>query len=433
MTNQLSIAPRFTVLPKGDASHLDLLVRLQAESAPVDTNRPTLNLCLCIDRSGSMQGDPLENAKAAAIHLVRQLRTGDQISVVSYGQDVRLVAEPMDAMQGRDYVIRQIQAIRSMGGTPLRAGWLEAAKALAPFQSKFGISRVLLLSDGQATDGSTPAGLAAEAAELRAAGITTSTYGLGSNFNEALMTQLGQQGGGVAFYAATASELIPYFESEFAMLSATVGRSVNARLEARIVGRVKGKDKALVVERLDTLTPLGDHPVALPALVAGAESWVALRVQLPKMGGKYSLDLTSVVEWESMDGQKQSLTANELLSVGDHAVETTDTVVIERLKEVEAARLQREVLKQAEQGNWGVAKSMLRGMSASAGSNAYIAKVAASLQGIAESGNLNSLSKEVAYSAYAMTNRVADVGEDTTVLNADRFNLRKASQSRSSK
>lgn len=434
MSTHLTLAPRHTKLAKKTAAPLDLLVRLQTDAQPPSSDRAPLNLCLCIDRSGSMSGDPIEQAKLAAIHLIRQLKKGDLVSVVAYSNQAELLAEPVDAKAGGAALIQKIQRIHADGGTGLRAGWLEAAKAIAPYQSQYGISRVLLLSDGQATDGSTPEGLAAEAAELRAAGITTSTYGVGHHFNEQLMTQLGQQGGGLAFYAATAEELIPYFESEFAMLSSTVGRNVTASLTANVVlaNGEATKGKALVVERLDTLAVVTQQSVALPALIAGAESWIALRVQVPELEAKQGVALSVDVTWEGLDGTKHSQTFEQTVVAGAKAVETTDATVLERLKEVEAARLQREVLAEARMGNWENARSMLRGLSASAGNNAYIANVAASLEDIAMTGNLNAFSKEVAYSSYAMTSRVADVNEDAAVLQADRFNLRKAAQSRSS-
>ena len=435
MSAQLTLAPRHTQLAKDTPASLDLLVRLQAPAQAPSPDRAPLNLCLCIDRSGSMAGDPIEQAKLAAIHLVSQLQKGDLISVVAYSSRADLLVEPMDAAAGKYAVIQKIQSIYADGGTGLRAGWLEAAKAIAPYQSKYGISRVLLLSDGQATDGSTPEALGAEAAELCAAGLTTSTYGLGYNFNEALMTQLGQQGGGLAFYAATADELVPYFESEFAMLSSAVGRAVSVQVTAEVVlpGGKPTKGKALVVERLDTLAAVTNQRVGMPALIAGAESWVALRVQVPKLAAKHGVALSVDVQWQSMDGTTHHQTVDQVVLAGAKAVETLDESALERLKEVEAARLQREAVAEARRGNWEGARSMIRGMSASAGNNAYIANVAASLEGLAMSGDLNAFSKEVAYSSHAMTSRIADVNEDATVLSADRFNLRKAAQSRSSR
>src|SRR5687767_11900369 len=46
--------------------------------------RPPLSLAVVIDRSGSMEGEPLANAKAAAARLVDQLEEGDAFTVVTY-------------------------------------------------------------------------------------------------------------------------------------------------------------------------------------------------------------------------------------------------------------------------------------------------------------------------------------------------------------
>ena len=44
--------------------------------------RPVLNLALAVDTSGSMSGAAIENARAAAIAILDQLRPGDKLSVV---------------------------------------------------------------------------------------------------------------------------------------------------------------------------------------------------------------------------------------------------------------------------------------------------------------------------------------------------------------
>jgi secreted protein with Ig-like and vWFA domain len=63
------------------------------------------------------------------------------------------------------------------------------------------VSRVLLLSDGLANHGETyPNALAQRARDLRAKGITTSTFGLGADFDERPMSRLSTEGGGFFYF-----------------------------------------------------------------------------------------------------------------------------------------------------------------------------------------------------------------------------------------
>ena len=50
-------------------------------------NRPKLDLSLVIDRSGSMEGSPLENIKSAVSHFVDQLQPSDKLSVIQYDHE----------------------------------------------------------------------------------------------------------------------------------------------------------------------------------------------------------------------------------------------------------------------------------------------------------------------------------------------------------
>lgn len=428
MTTHFTLNSRLIALG-AKTTHLDLLVRLPTDPSETAAVRPSLNLALVIDKSGSMTGRPLEEAKLAAIHLIKKLQPGDQVCVIAYATHVELMAAPMDAAEGRAQLLAAVSRIQSQGSTALHAGWLHGAQALAPFVSRFGISRVLLLSDGQATDGiRDPVAIAAEAAELAAAGITTSTYGLGLNFNEDLMTALAKSGGGQAFYAETADALIPYFESEFAMLSATVGRNVQITLKA-VWKAGKGKSKPLLpVVRLEDMKALKDGKIGVSPLVAGAESWAAVRVDLATLPASGTLTIEASAHWEDMAGTAHVAHAEASVPVKAKEMVTKDTVVLERLKEVDAARVQQEALREARAGNWDASDHLIRSLSATAGSNAYVAGVASSLSALSASRNLGEFSKEVTYSSHSMTNRVVESDEDVNNLGESRFGLRKAMQ-----
>ena len=160
---------------------MDVLIRVQAPDAPKSglPERPRLNLAIVIDRSGSMSGQPLLEAKRAAAFMIDSLKATDRASVVTYDDEVTVVAASRH-VDGTTYFKSAIAEIHSGGSTNLHGGWLkgaeEAAKHLAPKYT----SRVLLLSDGQANAGMTNVnGIALQVAQLGDTGVTTSTYGLG--------------------------------------------------------------------------------------------------------------------------------------------------------------------------------------------------------------------------------------------------------------
>jgi Ca-activated chloride channel family protein len=77
------------------------------------------------------------------------------------------------------------------------------------------VSRVLLLSDGLANRGETdPAALAQHARDLRAQGIATSTFGLGADFDETLMSRLATDGGGHFYFIEQPAQIPDFFTSE---------------------------------------------------------------------------------------------------------------------------------------------------------------------------------------------------------------------------
>ena len=82
-----------------------------------------------------------------------------------------------------------IERIREIGMTNLHGGWLEGAQRPASHNEIGLVNRVLLLSDGCANEGLTDVDHCQQVQSLADRGITTSTYGLGTHFNEELMVQ----------------------------------------------------------------------------------------------------------------------------------------------------------------------------------------------------------------------------------------------------
>jgi Ca-activated chloride channel family protein len=78
------------------------------------TKRPPVNLALVLDRSGSMSGDKIEKAKAAALMVVDRMQPDDVLSVISFDDRVDVLV-PASKVSSRDAIREQISALTPRG------------------------------------------------------------------------------------------------------------------------------------------------------------------------------------------------------------------------------------------------------------------------------------------------------------------------------
>jgi Mg-chelatase subunit ChlD len=136
-----------------DAS-FDAVAEARATGAVPDVERlrvrgwrkPGTALCLLVDRSGSMGGQPLATAALAAAAVAH--RAPADYSVLAFGPDV-VVAKAQDATRPADDVVTDILALRGFGTTDVAGALRVAARHLA--RSTAGRRIAVLLSDCRAT------------------------------------------------------------------------------------------------------------------------------------------------------------------------------------------------------------------------------------------------------------------------------------------
>lgn len=221
----------YDVLTVEQPQKLYLMAYMSAGPAPADRRRRPLNLSLVIDRSGSMAGDKIDYTRQAAQLLVQNLGVNDILSVVLYNDHVETLLMP-EPVQRKDIINQQIQNIKPGGTTNLSGGWLEGCNLVAQNLDHERLNRVILMSDGLANRGVTePGKLIALAKQKLSEGISTTTMGLGTDFNEDLMIEIASAGGG-AFYFIESPEVAPtIFQEELQGLLSLVGQNLVISVE----------------------------------------------------------------------------------------------------------------------------------------------------------------------------------------------------------
>lgn len=112
--------------------------------SPVATDQPH-HVTLLIDGSGSMEGVSIEQAKAAALEIVRNLRDQDTCSLAAFGtKTILLTQKPLLVGEHRQTLLAHCQRLAAeLGGTEMQ-GALEQVMAITPKGGD-----ILMVTDGQ--------------------------------------------------------------------------------------------------------------------------------------------------------------------------------------------------------------------------------------------------------------------------------------------
>ena len=384
-----------------------ILVRLQSEPQ-AGFKRTPLNLAIVIDRSGSMQGPKLREAKRCVVDLIQRMHSEDQVGLVQYDDQVDTVLPltPVDQVSG--IIDTLVQGITANGGTDLHAGWLRGGEMLAPKAGNQSTCHTILLSDGQANRGLTNTDrICEQVSALAGAGVTTSTVGLGADFNEELMTAIAQAGHGSAHYGERAIDLAETFEAEIGLLSQLQWRNV----EMSISG------ESTHIEILNTYQRAGEG-WRMPSVALGSECWALFRMPMreairlqAESGSVLKVNVQAVDangEKFSFQGQLQSL---PVVAPDVYLAELGHELVERRINELNAARLQMEIRDAALRGDWLQVEQLLNRLETIGRHEPWVAASIAFTRQLMSERDERRMSKEMLYKSRKMNSRLSSTDE----------------------
>ncbi|MEX1365663.1 MAG: VWA domain-containing protein, partial [Nannocystaceae bacterium] len=315
-----------------------LLLQVGAATEDLAAAVTPVNLAIVIDRSRSLEGRRLDNALSAARGMIRRLRDGDTVSVVTYNTETSVVvpATVLDR-RSRDDVLFALRGIEARGHTCISCG-VEAG--LSAMGRRAGVSRMLLLSDGEANAGIRDVpGFERLAEQARTRDVAISTIGVDVDYNERVMFAVARSSNGRHYFVEDEAGLPRIFEQELESLVRTV--ATRAEVEIDLAPGVT------VLEILDRSFTRDGNRVIVPfgAFAQGDDKTLLMRLRLPR-GQAGDLPVADVrMRYEDLtQGRPGRCEGSLLVQLSDDAsrVSALDPIVEARVARSEtSAALQR--------------------------------------------------------------------------------------------
>ncbi|HEY0867436.1 MAG TPA: VWA domain-containing protein [Fimbriimonas sp.] len=227
---------REATMANGPAREQFLLELAAGTGAPVGFGGPgvrtPMNLCLVIDRSGSMEGAPLEYVKQACSYVVDMLTPNDVLSIVTFEETVDVLMPPQ-RVTTKEPIKAGIQRLMPGNTTDLYGGMSLGAQQLAATPDPGRATRMIVLSDGDPTTGIKDfQSLVNQAGDIKTRGITVTFLGFGPDYNEELLASMAKKSGG-NYYFIPQPQMIPdIFRTELEKLMTVVAK--NLRLTVKL-------------------------------------------------------------------------------------------------------------------------------------------------------------------------------------------------------
>jgi Ca-activated chloride channel family protein len=353
----LNIRPDRKLIRAAGHSRRYVLVNFTSPSIPPKEGRTPINISLVLDRSGSMGGQKIELVREAVRKALAMLRPEDRFSLVVYDDriDVLVTSTPASA-EARRNAERILAQIDARGSTNLGGGWLTGCEQIAAHLDPGVLGRALLLTDGLANQGITDHDeLVHHAEELRSRQITTSTFGVGSDFDETLLQRMATAGGGNSYFIERNVQILDYLTSELGEALEVVAR--DAAVELILPASVQAEP----LHEFRHVRDGNTMRVHLGDIVSGQEISLILRLDFPtgEPGEKLAMDFCLSDRERVLDAPPCSL-AWEFADHQANDTQARDRDVDRAVAQIYAARARDEALSLNRAGHFEQARAVLR-------------------------------------------------------------------------
>ena len=210
------------------------LLRVGLQTRADTSVRSDVALTFVVDVSGSMgEAGRLDLVRDALHYLIDQLRSSDHVAIVAYDDEARVLRE-MTELSNRRALHGAVDDLEPGGSTNLEDGLVRGYQVARDGFVRGASNRVILLSDGLANVGNTDADPILEQIREEAdKEIALLGVGVGSQYGDALMERLADNGDGFVTYVSELEQAKRLFVERLPM--ALIVRALDAKVQVSFV------------------------------------------------------------------------------------------------------------------------------------------------------------------------------------------------------
>jgi len=189
--------------------------------------RPSKDVICVFDRSGSMSGKKIEQAREALKFILNNLKKGDRFNVVAYDSAVESFRDELQSFtdQNRKEALGFVEGLYAGGGTNI-SGALETS--LKMLSSDKRPAFVIFLTDGLPTIGETnEAKIVVAAKKHNQARVRLISFGVGFDVNSRLLDRLSRSNHGQSQFVRPNEDIETHVSRVYSRISSPVLSNVN--------------------------------------------------------------------------------------------------------------------------------------------------------------------------------------------------------------
>lgn len=329
-------------------------VLIEVLPTPLTANvQMPVNVTFVLDHSGSMRGRKLERMKAAVSLALDRLHNDDRVAIVIFNHETAPLA-PNQPASNRDSIKSLIRGVRDDGGTKIGKALRRGLEELRRGPTA-AAQRLVLLTDGE-TDKDEDECVAV-ADEAGANQVPISAFGIGSEWNDQLLTEIARRSSGEVEHLQQPEQIEDNFQAVVQQAQAAIFQ--NTRATIRLVTGVQARAVWQVVPLIKNL---GYKPADNRAVVVNLEQLEkdARRVLLveltvePKPTGQYRIGQVEVdydIPQLGIKGGKEKVDLMLTITADKQQTQAVNPQVMNIVEKISAFKLQTRALEDIEAGN----------------------------------------------------------------------------------